>query len=309
MLISLRTRSDSWSLDPRIYSRVILGLIIPGSGLTTALLVVVGYAAWNIVSRRYLDRVSFRLLTYALVAHLIFGVSFAMATLARHPDWRCSLLSFVTNSKFVLQQFSMMFSSCIFCMALNVPGRVQYQRPRDGKYYIAGTTLICLIFTVPPYASGNLGWDAVSQTCWYNSPNTEVRFRWVIGRQSSPIIIAAAGEVSAFLIIIHLLCRPPHTEGTYSSEGPGSTILKFRNIILRIGLYPLISCLLNITTTGIDLYKSRKYKMEAFGMTKCDNILILAGIAKCAGRPLMYGLLTPTDPYEWGNHEFIDVHV
>jgi hypothetical protein len=69
------------------------------------------------------------------------------------------------------------------------------------------------------------------------------------------------GEVVAFLIIIgylvmhevrlslpacyvcmpttqrqfHLLRRSATTEATYSSEGAGSTILKFRNIILRIG--------------------------------------------------------------------------
>jgi hypothetical protein len=88
MLVPLRNRSESWSLDPRILyvaiskvgrlltnppisPRVILGLIIPGLGLTTALLALFGYAAWNMASRRYLDRVSFRLLTYALVAQYV----------------------------------------------------------------------------------------------------------------------------------------------------------------------------------------------------------------------------------------------
>ncbi|KAJ7722550.1 hypothetical protein B0H14DRAFT_3520283 [Mycena olivaceomarginata] len=198
-----------------------------------------------------------------------------MASLGGYPDWRCSLLSFLTNLSF-------MFSSCIFfCMALNVPLVVVYNISGQAieKYYVTGTTLICLICNIPPYASGNLG-----------------HISW--------LIIIAVGEVCAFVIIVgylvthelHLLCRPAHTEASYSSEGSGSTILKFRNIIPRIGLYPLISCLLGISAIGINLYESRKYKMEAFETTKLDTILMVVSIANCAGRPLIYGLLAATDP-------------
>ncbi|KAJ7327871.1 hypothetical protein DFH08DRAFT_1025906 [Mycena albidolilacea] len=298
MLVSLRARSES--LDPRIYPRLILGLLIPGLVLTAALLALFGYAAWNIVSRRYLDRVSFRLLAYTLVVHLIFGVSLAMAFLGGYSDWKCSLLSFIANS-------SIMFSSCIFfCMALNVPLVVVYKISGQAmeKYYVAGTALICLICNVPPYASGNLGHALIpTKTCWYSTADPEARFRWLVGTQTSWTIVMVVGEVVAFLIIIgylvthefHLLRRSATTEATYSSEGAGSTILKFRNIILRIGLYPLVSCLLNITSSGINLYASRKYKMEAFE-SKLDNELLLVVMANCAGRPLIYGLLAATDP-------------
>ncbi|KAJ7323846.1 hypothetical protein DFH08DRAFT_1028640 [Mycena albidolilacea] len=299
MLVSLRARFES--LDPQTYPRLILGLLVPGLVLTTALLALFGYAAWNIVSRRYLDRVSFRLLTYALVVHLIFGVSFAMNALGGYSDWRCSFLAFTTN-------LSLIFSSCIFfCMALNVPLVVVYKISGQAmeKYYVAGTTLICLICNVPPYASGNLGHVLIpTKTCWYNNADPEARFRWIVGTQTSWTIIMTVGEIVAFLIIIgylvthefHLLRHSTTTEATYSSEGAGSTILKFRNIILRIGLYPLVSCLLNVTLNGIDLYASRKYKMEAFELTKLDSELMLVGMASCAGRPLIYGLLAATDP-------------
>jgi hypothetical protein len=72
--------SKSWSPDTQIQwhakaalrsTQIILGLIIPGMGLTTALLILCGYAAWNPVSRRYLDRVSFRLLIHALLAQYV----------------------------------------------------------------------------------------------------------------------------------------------------------------------------------------------------------------------------------------------
>ncbi|KAJ7852804.1 hypothetical protein B0H14DRAFT_3656745 [Mycena olivaceomarginata] len=282
MSLSLHARSESdWS---QIFTRVVLGLIIPGLVLTTALLAPYAYTAWKVVSRRYLDRVSFRLLTYALVANFVFGVSFTMATLAGYPGWRCSLSSFLTNS-------SLMFSAALFfCISLNVPLVVVHNVNGQAmeKYYVAGTTLICLICTVPPYASGNLRQMGRAQADLLTS--------W--------IMLFAVREIAAFLIILgyliahelHLLRRPAHTEATYCSEGAGSTILKFRNIILRIGLYPLVSFALNLTAAVIDLHEFRKHKMGARKSTKVDMILLLVNVATCAGRPLIYGLVAATDP-------------
>ncbi|KAJ7852807.1 hypothetical protein B0H14DRAFT_3450600 [Mycena olivaceomarginata] len=299
MSLSLRDRSESdWSLDPQIYPRVILGVIIPRLGLTTALLALYGYTAWKVVSRRYLDRVSFRLLTYTLIAHLVFGVSFTISTVGGYPWLAVLSLIFPRQLKHHVLHF---------CIALNVPLVVvqNINGKAMEKYYVAGATLICLICNLPPYASGNLGHVLLpTETCWYNNADKEARFRWVIGTQTSWIITFAVGEVSAFLIIlgylvtheIHLLRHPAHTEATYSSEGAGSTILKFRNIILRIGLYPLVLCILNLTGAVINLYESRKYKMEAPESTKSDMILMLANLGVCAGRPPIYGLLAATDP-------------
>ncbi|KAJ7716896.1 hypothetical protein B0H14DRAFT_3631851 [Mycena olivaceomarginata] len=300
MSLLVRDGSKSWSLDPQIPMRIILGLIIPGFGLTAVLLALYGYAAWNVVSRRYLNRVSFRLLTYALVAHFVFGISYPMSALGGYPDWRCSLLLFLSNS-------SIMFSACIFfCTALNIPLVVVFNFNGQAmeKYYVAGTTLICLICNVSPYASGNIGWDATAHICWYNNPDPEVRFLWHIGTQTSWEIIFVVGELSAFLIIvgyliaheIHFLRRPACTDTTYSSEGAGSTILRFRNIILRIGLYPLVSCVVNITVTVIDLRLLRQHKMELWESTKLDMILMFVALTLWAGRPLIYGLLAATDP-------------
>ncbi|KAJ7726972.1 hypothetical protein B0H14DRAFT_3518956 [Mycena olivaceomarginata] len=315
-LLCDRLESD-WSLNPQISYvtirevglltnpptslRVVLGLMIPGLGLTAVLLSLYGYAAWKVVSRRHLDRVSFRLLTYALVANLVFGVSFTMTILAGYPGWRCSLSSFLLNS-------SLMFSGCtFFCIALNVPLVVVQNINGQAmeKYYVAGTVLICLICNVPLYASGNLGHVLIPfETCWFNNPDKEARFRWIIGTQISWLFIFAVGGAGAFLIILgylvthefYLIRCPAHTETTYSSEGAGSTILKFRNIILRIGLYPLASCVLNLTVGVIDLRQSRKYTMETPEWTKLDVILLLVTVATCAGRPLIYGLLAATDP-------------
>ncbi|KAJ7852808.1 hypothetical protein B0H14DRAFT_3656746 [Mycena olivaceomarginata] len=284
MSLSLHDTSKSSVLDSKTYTRVTLGLIIPGLGVTTALLALYGYAAWNLVSRRYLDRVSFRLLTYALVANLVFGVSFTMATLGGYPGWRCSLSSFLANVR--LLSFAHFVTSTLnvpLVVVQNISGKAM------EKYYVAGTTLICLICNVLPYASGNLGHVLIPT-------EPDLLTSW--------IIITVVGEVGAFLIIlgylvtheIHLLRRPAHTEATYSSEGAGSTILKFRNIILRIGLYPLVSCVLNLTVAVVDLHEIHKFETGAPEPTKLDMILMLANVAGCAGRPLIYGLLAATDP-------------
>jgi hypothetical protein len=50
-------------------------------------------------------------------------------------------------------------------------------------------------------------WDAVSQTCWFNNPDKEARFRWIIGTQISWLFIFAVGEAGAFLIILGYLVR------------------------------------------------------------------------------------------------------
>ncbi|KAJ6462193.1 hypothetical protein C8R45DRAFT_1220636 [Mycena sanguinolenta] len=294
--MSLASRSSSPS--PKMYTQVILGLIIPGVGLTAVLLTLYGYAAWNIVSRRYLDRVSFRLLTYALVSHLCFGISFAIGVLTVYPGRGCALLSFLSNLT-ALFSAGMFFSIAInlpLVLVFNVNGR------RMEKYYVGGITLIVLISNVAPYASGNLGWDDVNKTCWYHNKDPSLMLRWLIGTQSVWILLASLGEVTAFIIIVGYLVlyklvpeNPPSSYDSTASHKPGSTILRFRNIILRIGLYPLASCIFNISTTVIGLYLFQNHKLQQ-GEPQPNWRLNLAGLAMNACRPLIYGLLAATDP-------------
>ncbi|KAJ7118291.1 hypothetical protein C8R44DRAFT_707703 [Mycena epipterygia] len=295
-----RPLTDTWSPpNPQIISQVILGLIIPGIIMTTALLILYGYTAWNPVSRRYLDRVSFRLLICALLANLVFSIVMAIGTLKVSSGWSCGLLAFVTD-------LSLMFSAGIFfCMALNLPLVLAHDvnGQKMEKYYILGTALVSLICNVVPYASGKLGW-AVNDTCWYRGTDPTDSFRWLIGTQTAWILLTSVGEVGAFLTIIGYLIiyeldtrrRSGDTQlsGSYSSEPSrraGSTIVRFKNIILRIGLYPLVSCLLNISGAVLDLHEIRHAEL-----TKLNWRLILTDLAIYAGRPLIYGLLAATDP-------------
>ncbi|KAF7343986.1 hypothetical protein MVEN_01687800 [Mycena venus] len=272
--------SRSSSPDPQIYKRVILGLIIPGVGLITILLALYGYLAWNPVSRRYLDRVSFRLLVYALGAHLLFAVSFLTGALIASPGRHCALVSFTTD-------LNLMFSAgMFFCIGLNLPLVIVYSvnGQKMEKYYIIGTFLLSLICGLAP-------WNAVSQSCWFRSTNSAEMLRWLIGTQDFWTMFFAVGEVCGFLrtivyLILELDMRRFATDNqiTYSYD--------VSHIILRIGMYPLVSCALNISGAAIDLYTYSHYT----GHSGNNWRLNIAGAVIFSGRPLIYGLLAIADP-------------
>ncbi|KAJ6505181.1 hypothetical protein C8R45DRAFT_1181228 [Mycena sanguinolenta] len=295
--MSLALDSRSWSPDPQIFTHVVLGLIVPGVGLTTVLLTLYGYAAWNPVSRRYLDRVSFRLLTYALVAHLCFGISFTIAALAAYPGRGCPLLSFLSNLTLVFSagMFSSIAINLPLVLVFNVNGR------KMEKYYVIGVTLVVIVSNVPGYASGNVGWDDVNQTCWYRSEDPTAQLSWLIGSQIVWILLASIGEVVAFIVIVGYLVAygliPGDVPSTSSSAAsrPGSTILRFRNIILRIGLYPLISCIVNISVAVLEFDQFQNHKKHV-GTPYPNWSLNLAVLIVFSGRPLVYALLAATDP-------------
>ncbi|KAJ6505072.1 hypothetical protein C8R45DRAFT_1181066 [Mycena sanguinolenta] len=314
--MSLALDSRSWSPDPQIFIHVVLGLIVPGVGLTTVLLTLYGYAAWNPVSRRYLDRVSFRLLTYALVAHVCFGISFTITALAADPGRGCPFLSFLSNVRLLAlsplkpfmtgwQQLTLVFSAAMFSsIAINLPLVLVFNvnGRKMEKYYVIGVTLVVIVSNVPGYASGNVGWDDVNETCWFRSEDPTALLRWLIGSQTVWILLASIGEVVAFMVIVGYLVAyrliPKDIPATYSSTaspGPGSTIRRFRNIILRIGLYPLVSCIVNISITVIEFYLFENHKKHV-GTPQPNWRLNLAVLIVYAGRSLMYVPLAATDP-------------
>ncbi|KAJ7649583.1 hypothetical protein B0H17DRAFT_1102218 [Mycena rosella] len=290
------------SPDLQTITWISLGLILPGLGLTLILLALYAYAAWYPVSRRHLDRVSFRLLVYALLANLTFGIAFPIVNLAPAPGWRCGFLAFLIN-------LSLVFSAgMFFCIGLNLPLVLAFNLngQRMEKYYIVGTVLITGVCNVVPYAFGHIGWDAANKTCWYRSTDSASRLRWFVGTQTVWMLLASFGEVVAFLTIVgHLVAYELVTgrrfrdeaklSGTYSSSisrTTGSTIHTFRNIILRIGLYPVVSCLLNISTSLLDLHE-----LNAFGGPEIVRLITAHDdLALFSVRPLIYGLLAATDP-------------
>ncbi|KAF8208069.1 hypothetical protein K438DRAFT_1574540, partial [Mycena galopus ATCC 62051] len=127
------------------------------------------------------------------------GIAFTLASLVAYPGWRCGLSWFFAS-------LSLMFSAgMFFCMALNLPLVIAHNVNGQSmeKYYVLGTTLVSFICNLVPYASGKF--DARNDTCWYRDTNQTDMLRWLIGTQIFWMMLASAGEVGAFLIIVGYL--------------------------------------------------------------------------------------------------------
>ncbi|KAJ6566526.1 hypothetical protein B0H19DRAFT_1138076 [Mycena capillaripes] len=166
--------SSRMSSNAQTSTWILLGFIIPGVGLTLVVLALYAYAAWHPLSRKHLDRVSFRLLVYALLANLIFGIAFPLSILDVYPGWRCGLAAFTVKT-------CLLFSAgMFFCIGVNRPLVLahNFNGQRMEKYYILATTVLSLGCNIVPYASGRLGWDTISHICWFSStdPHQEKLF-------------------------------------------------------------------------------------------------------------------------------------
>ncbi|KAJ6537671.1 hypothetical protein B0H19DRAFT_372831 [Mycena capillaripes] len=286
---------------------VTLGVSIPGVALSILLLAGIAYLQWHPVSRPHLDRVSFRLLVYALVANLVFGTMMFPDMKETTPG--CSFVAFLGVT-------SPLFSATIFCcMALNlllvlvcgVNGN------KMEKYYIIGAILLCAACTVPAWAAGELGWYATNGSCWLRDPTPTAQLHWLIGTQSIPMLFMSTVEVFSFVTILifmvrhqwslhrlradttcHSICSSPDAEcgiPTLVSSLPKHPVVTYRPMILRIALYPLLSCFLSVTACILDVYSVTHPNLTDFDM----NMRVL-NLCVYSFRPLLYALLAVTDP-------------
>ncbi|KAJ7807764.1 hypothetical protein B0H14DRAFT_3874949, partial [Mycena olivaceomarginata] len=174
---------------------VTFGVSIPGVALSVLLLITIAYLRWNNCSRPYLNRVSFRLLTYALVANGALGS--LMFTKERKEGVSCMFFAFVGV-------VGPMFSACMFCcIALNLPLVIVFgvNGNKMEKFYVIGSVILCLACNIPPLAYGKLGWYAVNGTCWFRDPSPSSQLRWLVGAQSVWMVLMSTVEIISFLII------------------------------------------------------------------------------------------------------------
>ncbi|KAJ7777511.1 hypothetical protein DFH07DRAFT_951155 [Mycena maculata] len=283
---------------------LVLGLGLPAICLTVFVLLASAYLAWHPASRAHLDRVSFRLLVYALLANLTFGITFVIGALTTTPSAGCSFVAF-------LIYLSRLFSSgMFFCMALNL--QLVLVHGVNGqmmeKYYILGTSLLSLACGVAPYAAGALGWNAVNQTCEFKNSDP-TGFWWLIGTQTIWVLLMVSGEIITFLVIVAFIISYQLDTRRYRSESTGSQeyypgdcqseitrspIARYRNIILRIGLYPVLSCLMSFSTCILDIHQTRT--PEPSQLTETNWRLGILDISIYCVRPLLYSILAVADP-------------
>lgn len=80
---------------------------------------------------------------------------------------------------------------------------------RMEKYYLIGSTLLCLALNVPPLALDQFGWNQAYSTCWYKASNMTTRLHWMIATESCPLALAATIETvcSCILLVYMYLVR------------------------------------------------------------------------------------------------------
>ncbi|KAJ7135848.1 hypothetical protein C8R44DRAFT_848656 [Mycena epipterygia] len=241
-----------------------------------------------------MNRVSLRLLALALIFNLGFGVSFIFATLISKQTMPCAFITFFTD-------FSQMFSAgMFFCMALNLHlilvHKVNGQKME--KFYYLGTVIFAAACSVTPLAAGVYGWSSHAQTCWFNTRTEAETFRWAIGTESFWLPFMAIGEAFMFLSIIAFFIsyematrRRRHFDSNTSNLEdrylPDSPFVKYRYTIIRIGLYPLVSCLINFGTAILGIYQLTR---------PINSRRTVAALTVYSSRPAIYSLLAFTDP-------------
>ncbi|KAJ7771315.1 hypothetical protein DFH07DRAFT_803988 [Mycena maculata] len=272
------------SLDAHMED-VVLTFGIAGVVLPASLLLAIAYAAWNPISRLHLNRVSFRLLVCSLIANLIFAAT-SIPTFSG-PSAGCSFMAFFGLSV-------LMFTACMFfCTALNLQLVLVHHLNGNSmeKFYYIGSVTLVAILNITPYAAGQFGY--YNSTCWFSDPRPDVQFHWLFWSQSIWILLMSTGEVVSFFIILGYMYRMHRRKvlsnhSTLSSRPP---IVMYRTTILRIGLYPLLSCCLNFSGSILDIWLTKNPVP-----TELEWRLSFVDLCVFGLRPILYTLLATSDP-------------
>ncbi|KAG6872601.1 hypothetical protein C0995_008583 [Termitomyces sp. Mi166 len=276
---------------------------IPGTIICGLVLMAYGLAALSPIARKCFDRVSFRLLVYSLISNVLFGIAYAATPTS--PGVGCNVGAFAVN---LTLMFATYFTTSIafnlmLVLAFGCDGN------KLEKYYLIVTTVISLALNVPTMALGQFGWNDLSATCWYSNANQELRLRWIIATQSFWISLAVATEaICSFYVIFWLFRvsrelsfwtafanRPTSERMTNSMSNRGVSLLtrdpRYRLIIFRIALYPIVSLFMNFSTVILDL------NMSIVGVnTQLDFRLLVLDLVLYGLRTLAYGVLAAGDP-------------
>ncbi|KAJ7465909.1 hypothetical protein FB451DRAFT_1486089 [Mycena latifolia] len=293
--------------------KVLLGVAIPTLALSGLLLVAFAYLAWNQASRPHLNRVSFRLLVYAIISNIVYGLMLLVNNQNMMGHAACSFVAFLTLT-------STLFSASMFCcMALNLQLVLVYNvnGKKMEKYYTIGSLFICVVCGASAWIAGELGWYAASGICWLRDTTPGVQLRWLVGTQLVWRILMSSIDVLSFAAILIFMVRsdvrffPPMFPLSRISishlrdpDADSATSEAYRldtasplSILLGLtagfdsGLYPLLSCFMSITTCLLDVYT-----IQTRVLTESSFRLCILDVLMHPLRPALYALLAATDP-------------
>ncbi|KAL0060271.1 hypothetical protein AAF712_012934 [Marasmius tenuissimus] len=179
---------------------------------------------------------------------------------------------------------------------------------RSEKFYIIGSAVLTCAVTIPPYAANQYGWDVLEQTCWYTNINKGQRIAWQVGSQVAWTFLTGIGEIICSVVVLAFLLRhnlkfrrvftPTITstiQGSHITRGTAPRVIqatRYKSIIIRVALYPMASCVVNLLSIATVLHSSFSYGIHD---TTDYKVLLLSDFLY-GGRAIVYGLLAATDP-------------
>ncbi|KAJ7025720.1 hypothetical protein C8F04DRAFT_127715 [Mycena alexandri] len=274
---------------------MLMALLITGTCLTFVVLCAYAYTSWNPVSRPCMNRVSLRLLALALIFNLGFWCLLLIWNLIFQANDALRIY-------YIFSRTSPRCSpqACSFALALNlhlilVP---QSQRAKDEKFYYLGTVIFAAACSVTPLAQASMdGVRMLNVLVQYSHRGGSVSM--AIGTESFWLPFMATGEAFMGLSIIaffishematrrrrHFDSNTSNLEDRYLPESP---FVKYRYTIIRIGLYPLVSCLINFGTAILDIYQ-----LNTFLLTGGEQLRLSQSIVPARN----YSLLAFTGPF------------
>ncbi|KAJ7806781.1 hypothetical protein B0H14DRAFT_2301779, partial [Mycena olivaceomarginata] len=290
-----------------------------GAGLCFLILVIIA-AVWSYPkSRAHLDRVSFRIVIYVVFANMLFGTASAVGGTRTGPGFLCGFSIFIL-------QLTLQFSGfLLFSIALNLHREFLYlpmmcrifrlvvvhgkNGQRLEKYYLIGSTLLAFALVIPPYAAHQYGWDPLEKDCWYTNDDRSQRIAWQVATQTAWTFLTVIGElicsakVFIFLFrhdVSHSIVKIPvfTTQAKNSCVFENSTApqmikaTRYKSVILRVALYPAVSCVVNLLSIATVLHSTIS---NGIHNTTDYNVLLLSDFLY-GGRAIVYGLLAASDP-------------
>ncbi|KAK7043180.1 hypothetical protein VNI00_008534 [Paramarasmius palmivorus] len=210
----------------------------------------------------------------------------------------------LTYTSFVEQLTLELSSFLLFCIALNLQLVVVHgvNGQRMEKFYLIISALLTIVLVVPPYAAGQYGWDPLEKDCWYTNDNRHERIIWQVTTQMAWTALTVIGEViCSTVVLVFMLQHNSRTRRIFASTRSFShassapQVLhanRYKSIILRVALYPLASCCVNLLSVATALHSTLSNGIQ----DRTDyNVLLLSDFLY-GGRAIVYALLAATDP-------------
>ncbi|KAK7452632.1 hypothetical protein VKT23_012031 [Stygiomarasmius scandens] len=297
---------------------------IPGTCLCFLVLIAYAIVGLSPKGRAQMDRVSFRLLVYSLFFNILYGIAFSVTAAQTGPGNLCTFGAWAVN--FTLT-FTIYFTMCIalnllLVLVYRVNGRTM------EKYYVIGTVVLSIVLTVPAYGLHQFGWNG--GTCWFKNADGH-GIRWLVGTQSFWMLLAATVEsVCSIMVLTWLFRNQMYIHQIHSSAdsttksnhrlwgGNASTSAmvhqanRYRHIIYRISLYPIVSLIINVITTALDIISLTKgtetqavslcYRIRGFFITNTflqEFRLLVLDLILYGLRTFVYAILAAADPSFW----------